>query len=191
MTKNNSEKSRFSNGIKIIGGMLAIMWGVEIIEWTNIANFNNDFGIKPRNADGLWGLLFAPLLHGGFGHLIANTIPFAVLGGLVMLRGVNDFVKASLQISILGGLCVWLMGAAGTCHIGASGLIFGYLGFLLSIGVFERSLSGIAIALLAGFLYGGIIWGVLPSEPGISCEGHLFGFLAGITSAKLLSKPRK
>ena len=187
----NSEKSGFSNGIKIIGGMLALMWGVEAVEWTINADLGRNFGILPRNVDGLWGLLFAPLLHGGFGHLIANTIPFAILGGLLMLRGVNDFLKATLQISILGGLCVWLIGATNSYHIGASGLIFGYMGFLLSIGIFERSLKGIAIALIAGFLYGGILWGVLPSEPGISWEGHLFGFLAGIVSAKLLSKTKK
>ena len=106
----------------------------------------------------------------------------------MVTQGTGFFLKATIQISLLGGLCVWIIGASNSYHIGASGVIFGYMGFLLSIGIFERSIKGIAIALIAGFLYGGILWGVLPSEPGISWEGHLFGFLAGIASAKFLAK---
>ena len=99
-------------------------------------DLGRDFGILPREVDGLWGLILSPLLHGGFGHLMANTIPFALLGGLMMLRGVNEFVKATLQIALLGGLCVWFIRASNPYHIGASGVIFGYMGFLLSIGIF-------------------------------------------------------
>ena len=190
-TESQTEKSELKTGITIIGGLLAVMWGVESIEWVLSTDWGRTYGILPRNPDGLWGLLLSPLLHGGFGHLIANSIPFAILGGLMMLRGVNEFVKATIQITILGGLCVWLIGASNSYHIGASGVIFGYMGFLLSIGIFERSIKGIAIALVAGFFYGGILWGVLPSEPGISWEGHLFGFLAGIASAKFLAKKKE
>jgi membrane associated rhomboid family serine protease len=131
--------------------------------------------------------LFAPFLHGGFPHLIANTVPFITLGWLIMLRETREFFPVTAVIMIVGGLGVWLFGAP-AYHIGASGLIFGYLGFLLLRGYFERSIVSVGIAILVFVLYGGVLWGVLPSYPGISWESHLFGFIGGVIAAKSLSQ---
>ncbi|NEO02697.1 MAG: rhomboid family intramembrane serine protease, partial [Moorea sp. SIO3I7] len=137
---------------------------------------------------GLRGILFAPFLHGGFSHLISNTIPFLVLGWFVMLQETSDFFVVTSITMVVGGLGVWLLGAPNSVHIGASVLIFGYLGFLLFRGFFERNLPSIFLSILVGFLYGGLVWGVLPSQPHVSWQGHLFGFIGGILAARLLAR---
>jgi membrane associated rhomboid family serine protease len=175
----------------ILGGFIICIWLLEIVDSFVLGNALNVYGIHPRNISGLRGILFAPFLHGGLGHLIANTIPFLVLGWFVMLREVSDFFIVTLITILASGLGVWLFGSANSIHIGASGLIFGYFGFLLSRGYFERSTVGIAFSLLVGTLYGSLIWGVLPMSNGISWEGHLFGFLGGVLSARLLARRRK
>jgi membrane associated rhomboid family serine protease len=171
----------------ILGGSVILMWVVEIADIFWFRGHLDRFGIIPRNPIGLRGILFMPFLHGGFYHLIANTPPFLVLGWLVMLREISDFFVVTLVTMVVGGLGVWLFGAPGF-HIGASSLIFGYLGFLLLRGWFDRRPAAIVLSIVVGFLYGGFIWGVLPSRPGISWEGHLFGFLAGVLAARLLSR---
>jgi membrane associated rhomboid family serine protease len=123
----------------------------------------------------------------GWVHLAANTVPFVVLGWLVMLRRIGDFVVVTVLSILIGGLGVWLAGSANSIHVGASGLIFGYLGYLLARGYFERSLWAVLLGALALVLYGGVLWGVLPGQPGISWEGHLFGFVGGVAAARLLT----
>ena len=108
-----------------------------------------------------------------------------------MLREISDFFLVSLITMLASGLGVWLFGSANSIHIGASGVIFGYFGFLLSRGYFERSAVGIAFSLLVGTLYGSLIWGVLPIRNGISWEGHLFGFLGGVLAARLLARRKQ
>jgi membrane associated rhomboid family serine protease len=176
-----------SHGI-ILGGFVAIIWILEIVDIFFLGGRLNSYGILPRNLIGLRGILFAPFLHGGFGHLIANTVPFLTLGWLIMLRETSDFFVVTALTMLVSGLGVWLFGAPNTVHIGASGLIFGYLGFLLLRGFFERSVISILLSLIVGFLYGGVIWGVLPTQPGVSWEGHLFGFIGGVLAARLLSR---
>lgn len=161
----------------IIGISLAVMWGLEIID-AIAGQAMNGWGIRPRSVEGLLGIPIAPVLHGDFGHLVANTIPFAVLGFLTLLRGVRTFAMVTGFSVLVGGAFVWLMASSGS-HIGASGLIFGYFGFLVAAAIFERSLRSILLAVLVGLLYGGMVFGVLPGKPGISWEGHLFGALAG------------
>ena len=142
----------------------------------------------PARLAALWGILFAPFLHGNFAHLFANTVPLVTLGWLVMLRKTSDWFVVSAIAALCSGLGTWLIGASGSTHIGASGVIFGYFGFLLLRGYFERSFVAIAFSILVTVLYGGIIWGVLPNQPGISWEGHLFGFLGGVVAAWLLAE---
>lgn len=173
---------------RILGGAIALMWSLELIDIFLFRGSLDRYGIRPRSLSGLWGILFAPWLHGGLGHLIANTIPFVILGWLVMLRETSDFWIVTAITMLVGGLGVWLVGSPYTVHIGASTLIFGYLGYLLLRGYFERSFSSILISLGVGFLYGGILWGVLPARPGISWQGHLFGFIGGAIAARLLSQ---
>ena len=175
----------------ILGIFVALIWLLEIIDIVLFHQGMNALGIWPRHAAGLWGILFMPFLHGGLGHVAANTVPFIILGWLVMLRSFNDFAAVTLLTMLLTGLGLWLFGAARAVYIGSSGLIFGYFGFLLLRGYFERSPQSIGVALIVTLLYGGLLWGVLPQQPGISWEAHLFGFLSGVLAASLLSnRPR-
>lgn len=162
---------------------VAALWVIEIVD--TVANDAlQGHGIRPRTLAGLEGLLFAPFLHTTFGHVAANTIPFAVLGGLVMARSVRTWVLVTGAIMVGGGGLIWLFARSGN-HLGASILVFGYLGFLIAYGFFDRSLTSIGIAVIVGVVYGGLLVGVLPSAAGVSWEGHLFGFVAGGVAARL------
>jgi membrane associated rhomboid family serine protease len=169
--------------VSIIASLVALFWIIELID---IATGNDlgIYGILPRTVIGLRGIIFAPFLHQNIYHLLLNTIPFIVLGSLVSLRGVDDFLEVSLFVMLVGGAGVWLVGRP-AYHIGASGLIFGYFGFLATAGWYERRFSSIFISLVVLFLYGGLLQGVLPVRPFVSWEGHLCGLLAGAACARL------
>ena len=166
---------------------LALLWAIELVDTFVLGSRMQRYGIHPRTISGLWGVLFSPFLHGGFGHLIANSGPFLVLGTLVRSRGKVRFVEATIVIMLIGGLGTWLTGGGNSNHIGASGVIFGWFGYLLLAGWYERSMVTIGTSVVVGALYGGMIWGVLPSRPGVSWQGHLFGFLGGWLAAKLIA----
>ena len=176
--------------IGILAAFVGLMWALEILDLF-LGGALNQFGIRPHSIVGLRGILFAPFLHGSLLHLIANTVPFVILGWLVMLRRTSDFWPVTIIVMLVAGLGTWLFAPPWTVHIGASGVVFGYLGFLLSLGYFERSIGAIAMSLLVGMLYGGMIWGVLPGQLGISWQGHLFGFLGGILAAQMLAQLRR
>ena len=171
----------------LLFGLLAIMWAVEAVDFLLPMVNLDQLGIRPRTERGLLGILLSPFLHVGFGHLLSNSLPFLLLGGLVMTGGRRQFLLLSLWVTLIGGSGVWLLGGSRTVHLGASLLIFGYLGFLLSCGIARRSIGGVLISLGLLFGYGGMLYGVLPGQPGISWLGHLCGFLAGIAGAWLLA----
>ena len=175
----------------ILVGSLSVFWVAEIIDVVLPFWGLDQYGIRPRTERGLWGILASPFLHGGFDHLIGNSVPFLILGWLTMFRERWHFALVTVMAMLLGGLGVWTFGATGSVHIGASGVIFGYLGFLLLSGFFERRFGAILVSLGVGVAYGGLAWGVLPSQPGISWEGHLFGFLAGILAAYVAARLAK
>lgn len=143
-------------------------------------------GIQPRRLDGLDGVLWAPVLHAGWQHLVANTVPILVLGFFVLAGGVGQFVMVTATVWIIGGMGIWFFASEGT-HIGASILVFGWLMFLLARGFFVRSAGQITLAAMLFLLWGGILWGILPGAPGISWEGHLFGALGGLLAARLVA----
>jgi membrane associated rhomboid family serine protease len=178
--------------VVILACFVGLMWISEGVD-SVLGGALNQFGIIPRNIVGLRGLLFAPFLHGDFPHLIANTIPFVTLGWLVMLRRISDFFAVTAIAMLIGGLGTWLIAPANTVHIGASGVIFGYLGFLISRGYFERRPASVLFSVVIGLAYGGLIWGVLPGQVGISWQGHLFGFIGGVVAAWLIAdeKPQQ
>jgi membrane associated rhomboid family serine protease len=168
--------------------MLAVMWGEEVVD--TVAGGRLDrFGIRPRQLIGLEGIVFSPFLHAGWGHLIANTIPFLLLGAAITLGSTTRFVQVTLIVGLISGLGVWLIGPGNSVHIGASGLVFGYLTYLVSRGFFARKISYLLGGLLAMALYGGVLWGLLPA-PGISWEGHLFGAIGGVAAASLIHGQR-
>jgi len=137
-------------------------------------------GVRPRTLLGLIGIPLMPFLHGGFGHLISNTIPFLILGWIVMKAEKENFIVATTVIILLGGIGTWLIGSPGL-HIGASGLIYGYFGYVMTRAIMERKLMWILIGLAVGIFFGGMIFGVFPKFGNdlISWEGHLCGMLAG------------
>jgi membrane associated rhomboid family serine protease len=171
----------------IIGSSLGLIWLVSSVNLVLLGGALNQYGVRPRLWEGLWGVLWMPFLHGSFGHLAANSVPFAVLGWLVMLRRTSDFFVVTAVALVISGTGVWLTGPWLSVHIGASGLVFGYFGFLLLRGYFERSLYAILLAVFVFLLYGGLIWGVLPQQNGVSWQAHLFGFAGGALAARLLT----
>lgn len=166
----------------VLGSGVLLMWILEMADQFVFHHALDAYGIRPRAVDGLAGILAAPFLHGGFGHLVSNTLPFIVMGGLIMMRSKREWALVTFASVLVGGLGVWLFGAAHSVHIGASGVVFGYFGYLVSHGYFSRKFGAILLSLLVAFLYGGIIYGVLPGAIGISWEGHLFGMIGGILS---------
>lgn len=190
MSTNDHSLEQIGTNLKgqlfILGSFLLVFWGLEAIDWV-LGGFLDGFGVIPRTSVGLRGIIFGPFLHGGFGHLMANTVPFLVLGWFVLLDSIKTFVNVTLITAVISGLGIWLIAPANSVHIGASGLIFGYFGFLLLRGYFERSFSSIAWSLLVALVYGGLIWGVLPQGVGISWQAHLFGFIGGGAAAYWLT----
>ena len=165
----------------VVAGMLAAMWAVEIIDLLPGVDLDS-WGIRPRAARGLVGIPLAPFLHSGLSHLIANTIPFVVLGAVVALSGVTRFIEVTVTIVLVSGIGTWLFGTGGTIHLGASGLVFGYLTYLIARGFFAAKPLWILGGIVVGLLYGGLLWGLLP-RPGISFTGHLFGAVGGVLAA--------
>lgn len=170
-------------------GFVALLWLIEVID--AIADHRLDqYGVRPRSDEGLLGIVLAPLLHGGWLHLEANTLPALVLLFLVLVSGLARGLQATAIIWLVGGVGVWLVAPANTIHLGASVLIFGWLVYLLLRGIFNRSAGEILIGVVLLFVYGGVLLGVLPSEPGISWQGHLFGAVGGGLAAFLLGEPK-
>ncbi|MBE9203087.1 rhomboid family intramembrane serine protease [Synechocystis salina LEGE 06099] len=179
-------QSQFS----IIVSFLAIFWLLEILDAFVFRGSLDQFGIYPRSLEGLRGILFAPFLHADFGHLIANSVPFVILAWLVMLQEVSDFWIVTVITMVVGGLGVWLIAPPNTVTVGASILIFGYLGFLLLRGWFQKNLASIVLSIVVLVLYGSALWGLLPGRPGVSWQGHLFGFIGGAIAAWLIAREK-
>lgn len=170
----------------LVGGFVALLWVIEIVD-TIVGNRLDDYGVRPRSDEGLLGIVFAPLLHGGFGHLLSNTLPLLVLGFLIALSGIGRALAATAVIWVIAGIGTWLIAPDNTNHIGASSLVFGFVTYLVARGFFTRQFGQIALGVLVLVVYGGILWGVLPGQPGISWQGHLFGAVGGVVAAALLA----
>lgn len=180
-------KTQAGAAARTVFGAFAVLWVIEIIDLVVFGGSLDRFGVRPRTIDGLWGILFAPLLHGGLGHLIANTVAGVPLALFSMARKRSDFWVVTAVSGLTAGLGAWTFGAPGSVHVGASGVIFGYLGFLLGRGIFERRASAVLVSLLVGFLYGGMVIGVVPGLfAGVSWQSHLFGFVGGLLVSRTL-----
>ena len=160
-------------------------WVVGVINFAYLGSgLNRLLGIRPRQPLGLLGILFSPFLHRNAAHLIANTLPFAILGWLVLLQGLDNFYALSVAILLVSGLGTWMFGRS-AIHLGASGLIFGYLGYLIARGYLEVTLMTLGLAFVVMLLYGDQFWTMLPDsdDTTLSWEGHMFGFLGGVLAA--------
>lgn len=189
--RKSASRTSILKELKVLILSIAIFWVVEILDFFIFKGSLDNFGIKPHNVNQLWGILLAPFLHGGFRHLMANTIPFLTLGWLTMIRDTKDFYIVSLITALTGGIGVWIFGSPNSVHIGASILIYGYLGFLLLRGYFQKNIPSIALSLFVALAYGSLIWGVFPSQIGVSWQGHLFGFLGGAIAAKIIAQEKR
>lgn len=166
-------------------GLLSVIWIVQILNVITGYTLNTWFGLIPRTLGGLDGVVLMPALHGSFAHAAANTAPMLILGGLLAATARPVALVATALIVVLGGAGVWLLGKS-AIHIGASGLVFGWFGFLVTRGLVEKQAIPLLVAIGVAVVYGAMLWGALPGQAGISWESHLFGALAGIATAYLL-----
>ncbi|NUW45734.1 rhomboid family intramembrane serine protease [Nonomuraea rhodomycinica] len=169
--------------------ILGLMWGVEVVDYVLGGTLDRQFGIVGWEPDGLAGIVFAPFLHVGFGHLMANSLPLLVLGFLAAVRGLGRFFAASALIIVIGGLGTWLTSPE-IITVGASGLVFGYFGYVVCRGLFDRRPLDIVIGVGVAIAYYSILWGLLPNQQGISWQGHLFGLIGGVVAAWVLRRKR-
>jgi membrane associated rhomboid family serine protease len=190
-----SEQSRahFRLAVKIALGFLALIWFIDSMQWGFDLELE-PFGIRPRQLDGLPGIVFAPLVHGGFAHLFANTPPLLVLGTAMLFLYPTSALRVLPAVYFGTGVAVWLF-ARDAVHIGASGLVYGLASYVFVAGLLRRDRRAIAAALLVWFMYGSLAWGVFPAQPGVSWETHLAATMIGVASAITLRRldvpPRK
>jgi len=173
----------------LLGGVVVAMWVIYFATAVTGGALLS-LGIIPRTAIGLRGIIFAPFLHGSVNHLLSNSLPFLLLGWLVMLRDARHFFPVTLAAMIGSGAMAWIFGASGSVHIGASGVIFGYLGFLMLSGWYARSMTSILLSIAVTVLWGGLIVGVIPGSAGISWQAHFGGFLGGVLAARAFRTKR-
>lgn len=166
---------------------VAVLWAIQVVNLLSGYKLNS-WGIYPRELSGLGGILFAPFLHAGFYHLISNSVPLLILLALVYMSGVRALVWVSITGILFGGLGVWVFGSSGY-HVGASGLIFAFWGYLIADAWFRRSVKSILISVITLLLYGGLLFSLFSYRPYVSFSSHLFGLLAGVVTARLLAPP--
>lgn len=174
--------------LKLLGAVAVLLLVVEVINVFS-GNYLNQFGLLPRHLFALWHIATAPWLHGTPTHLMMNLVPLLLFMWFTMQWGGAVFTKTTLFIMLVSGLGVWIFGRS-AMHIGASGMVYGYFGFLLLGGFVSRRLRYLFISLLVIALYGGMVFGVLPTRQFISYEYHLFGFIAGLFSAWTWARKR-
>ncbi|MCY7402096.1 MAG: rhomboid family intramembrane serine protease [Nocardioides sp.] len=173
----------------VVGIFVALLWVLEIIDVVSGRRLDA-YGVRPRTDEGLIGVVVAPTLHFGFDHLISNTVPVAVLGFLTLATGIARGLLATAIIWVVAGLGVWVVGDSFSNHAGASALVFGWIVYLGVRGFLNRSWSQVALGVVVLVIYGGVLWGVLPGQPGVSWEGHLCGAIGGAVAARLVAVRR-
>lgn len=182
-------RDRRFDGFLVVAAMAALMWISEIVD-TILGGDLDRYGIRPHDPGRLIGVLTAPFLHAGFGHLISNTLPFLALGCAIALNGAARVLAVTAIVMVVGGLGTWLVAPENSIHIGASGLVFGYAAYLISRGAFNRSAPELALGALVAAIWGSaLVSGFLPRD-GISWQGHLFGAAGGIVAAAALRRER-
>ncbi len=149
---------------------------------------NQSLGLRPLDTHGLWGILFAPVLHGNLEHLMANTLPAALFAALIAFTSKRLWFQVTAIVMLVSGVGTWFIGGVGTAHVGASGLVYGWLAFLIVRGFYNRAPGQILLGMILGFGYSGLLWGVFPTQMGVSWQMHLFGAIGGIIAASMLKR---
>ncbi len=170
----------------LMTAFVAVLWVIEIINASD-DNQLDRFGLVPRAVSGLWGVLTMPFLHASYGHMLSNTIPFVLIGWVVMLSGLRTWLTVTVGVVLLGGALTWLVGPNNAVIVGASGLVFGWLGYLLARAVFSRRLKWILVAIAVLFFFGTLLFGLSPTlSSNVSWQAHVCGFAAGVAVAFVL-----
>jgi membrane associated rhomboid family serine protease len=183
LSKNLNTKQQ----IKWVVVLIAVLTVIEVLNLLS-GRMLNQLGNIPRYVPGLKGILLGPFIHGSLQHFFSNIIPLAIFTYLMQQYGSRRYLLVSIWVIMLSGILVWLFGRSAS-HVGASGLIYGYFGYIVLAGFLSKSIKLLLISLLVAFFYGGLIFGVMPTSPFVSWESHLFGFIAGLIAAKLWAKP--
>jgi membrane associated rhomboid family serine protease len=184
------KKEGYGRALQLLLALVLLMWMLEVVD-TGLDNRLDRYGIVPRDPDGLDGVVAAPFLHVGFGHLIANTLPFVAMGLVIALEGVWRLAGVTAIAAAVSGLGTWLVAPAGTVHLGASGVVFGYATYLIARGVFNRRAAELGVGVVVVVLWGGALLAGLEPQEGISWQGHLFGAIGGVVAARVLSERRE
>ena len=179
-----------TNALLLVAAMVGLMWALEIVDVAADHRLDN-YGIHPRDVDGLAEIFSAPFLHAGFGHLVSNTVPFLAMGAAIALGGLLRVALVTLIVAVVSGFGTWLIAGANSVHLGASGVVFGYATYLVSRGIFSRRLSELAVGVVVVAIWGiGLLQGLLPQER-ISWQAHLFGAVGGVVAASVLAGRRE
>ena len=174
---------RLKYSLLIVAGFIALLWVIELLDRTLGLQLYR-LGVYPGELHGMWGILFAPLIHGSWNHLASNSFALLILG-TVLLYGYPRTAKPVLALVYIGsGIGVWLF-ARHSFHFGASGLTHGIMFFIFTTGILRRDKLSIALSMIVFFLYGGMVWSIFPQEPNISYESHFFGAVSGVAAAFL------
>jgi membrane associated rhomboid family serine protease len=177
-----------AEGIALLAGIVGLMWVVEVINWIDGYGLDND-GIIPRNFGHLWGIFTSPFIHANFApHLLDNTIPLVFMGLIIALAGASRLALVTLIIIVVGGLGTWLIAPSGTVTIGASGIVFGYATYLLTRGIFNRSVLEIATGIVVGAIWGAALLSSLAPQPNVSWQAHVCGAIGGVVAAAYISR---
>lgn len=184
---NRAGTNRAGQALATSLSFLAIIWVVQVVNYL-MGGLLTNFGIHPRDVSGVAGIVFAPFLHANWAHLMSNSVACAVLLFLVALGGRGVAWATSVIIALVAGIGTWLIGGSYSVHIGASGLIFGWVTYLIFRGWYSRRFVHVLLGIAVAIIYGGVLWGALPGTPGVSWEGHLFGAIGGVIAAAVVGK---
>lgn len=189
MAEPKSQSSPFVQGAQVLLALVAVMWGLEIV---NVALDNrlDNYGIEPRDVDALPGIVSSPFLHAGFGHLIGNTIPLVIMGLAIALAGAKRLVVVTVIVGLIVGLGTWLTAGANTETIGASGLVFGFATYLMTRFFFSRRMLDLALGVGVLVVWGASLLASLAPTPGVSWQAHLFGAVGGVVAARVVGPAR-
>jgi len=177
---------KLRDALVLMGAFVALLWMLQVFNWADGYRLDMDFGILPHNVSRLPEIFTAPFLHVSWQHIEGNTVPLFVLGVLAAYRGIKKFLLMTLIVAVVSGLAVWLFQGGNELTVGASGLIFGYFGYVVVRGFFDRNLLDIGVGIVAGLLYWTILQVAIPGTPGVSWIGHLGGLFGGVLAAWLL-----
>jgi len=175
------EKKIFYHSLILPAVFVAVLWIVEIVEQVGGYNFVR-LGVYPRHLKGLTGILFSPFIHDDFGHLISNSLPVFILSAMLIYFYRRISYRIFIQMYLLAGICVWIAGRE-SWHIGASGVVYALAAFHFVSGIIRNDVRLLTLSVVVVFLYGGLVWGMLPIRPEISWEGHLWGAVSGVVFA--------